>query len=147
MKFLGKGKIIVVGIIVGLIAARVFYGHVVKRKFISAISQAQYAVLRSCNSEQRTNITESVRKIIYDAIDGNMSLRVFDTKSVSYGAMFLLDGNMSPVARIGILRYPLFTFDGTQIELHCDIAGAFGFSIKGYQCTDKLDAPGGPHGH
>ena len=140
MRFISKSKIIIVGIIAGLIVARVFYGHVVKSKFVSAVSRAQYAVLRSCNSEQRTNITESVRKIICDAIDGNMSLRVFDTKSVSYGTIFLLDGNMSPISQIWILEYPLFTFDRTQIELHCDIVGACGFSIKGYQCNDKLDA-------
>ena len=136
MKVLSKSKIIVIGIVVLLIAARVFYGHMVRRKFVSAITQAQYAVLLSCNSECRTNITECARKRIKDAIAENMSLRAFDTKSVSYGTIKLFYGNMSPVGQIWILEYPLFTFDRTQIELHCDIVGAFGFSIKGYQCND-----------
>ena len=136
MKTLSKSKIIVIAIVVLLIAVRVFYGHIVRRKFVSAITEAQYAMLVSCGSECRTNITECARKRIREAIVGNLSLRVFDTKSVSYGTIKLFDGNMSPVGQIWILEYPLFTFDRTQIELHCDIVGAFGFSIKGYQCND-----------
>ena len=142
MRVFSKSKIIVAGIVVLLIAARVFYGCIVKNKFVSAIEQSRYVVFRSNNSEWRTNVTESVRRKIRDAVDDSMVIKFFGEKSVSYGAMFLFDGNMSPVARIGVLRYPLFTFDGTQIKLHCDIAGAFGFSIKGYQCTDK-PAPSG----
>ena len=122
MRFFSKIKIIVTGIIVLLIAARVFYGCIVKN--------------RSSNSEWRTNVTESVRRKICDAVDDSMAIKILDKKSVGYGAMFLLDGDMSPVARIGVLRYPLLTFDRTQIELHFDIVGAFGFSIKGYQCND-----------
>jgi len=136
MRFFSKIKIIVTGIVVLLIAARVFYGCIVKNKFVSAIERSQYVVLRSSNSEWRTNVTESVRRKICDAVDDSMAIKILDKKSVGYGAMFLLDGDMSPVARIGVLRYPLFTFDRTQIELHFDIVGAFGFSIKGYQCND-----------
>ena len=56
-------------------------------------------------------------------------------KSVSFGKLLLFDKEGKLVARIGILEYPLFTFNRTQLELHYDLVGAYGFSLQGYEVS------------
>ena len=64
--------------------------------------------------------------MIFDFIFFDLMMFMLDSYS-------LLDENLNPVAQIGILKFPLFTFNGTQMKLNLDLVSAYGFSIQGYE--------------
>jgi len=65
---------------------------------------------------------------------------IVEKKSVCFGDISLLDGNMKPLAKVVVLKHPLFQFQssrdgyGDQFELRYDLVGALGFNVHGYDC-------------
>ena len=100
-----------------------------KRRTVASLMKCtRYAVVAS-----RTNqVPQSVALELADKVQKCSSIRINQKKSVSYGSIFLLDGNMTPIARVGVLKYPLFQIDDlqseyrVQIELQFDLVKAYG---------------------
>lgn len=117
-----------------LVAMISLYTATKKRTVASLMEHARYAVVNS-----RTNqVPQSVALELADKVKKCSSIRINQKKSVSYGSIFLLDGNMTPIARVGVLKYPLFQVDDlqseyrVQFELQFDLVKACGFSMRGY---------------
>ncbi|MBR4654767.1 MAG: hypothetical protein IKO72_15535 [Kiritimatiellae bacterium] len=98
------------------------------------MERARYAVVNS-----RTNqVPRSVALELAEKVRKGSSIRISQKKSVSYGSIFLLDSNMKPIARVGVLKYPLFQVNDIQsehriqFELQFDLVKAYGFSMRGY---------------
>ena len=135
MKKISKYYLFGVGI-VGILALTIVSYKMIKRiKISEMVSHTRYVVLVDEESfkEQKKTVPLSLGQKIAERVKENTSVKVLGKKSVSYGKIFLLDEHLNPIARIGILEFPLFTFNGTQIELNFDIVRAYGFSIKGYE--------------
>ena len=135
MKKTCKCVFIVTISVLSLIIAYVIYQTIMKDTIAKSFSHVQYAALENEDSLEKKEISASVNKEISEKIKELAVIKVFGRKSVSFGKLLLFDKEGKLVARIGILEYPLFTFNGTQLELHYDLVGAYGFSLQGYEVS------------
>ncbi len=117
-----------------LVAMISLYTATKKRTVASLMERARYAVVNS-----RTNqVPRSVALELAEKVRKCSSIRISQKKSVSYGSISLLDSNMKPIVRVGVLKYPLFQVNDIQsehriqFELQFDLVSAYGFSMRGY---------------
>ena len=112
-----------------------------KHSIASLVEQTRYAVIEIHDKTSHTNsIAPNVAHELAEIIRYDSSMLIIGKKSVCYGDISLFDGDMKPLARVGVLKHPLFQFQtsmngyGDQLELQCDLVGSLGFNIRGYDC-------------
>lgn len=133
MKESYKKMFLVIGFFSFLFLSHVIWQECKRKSMAVIVSRAHYAVLTNGDSVQRKKISAHVNEEVGNNIKAKASVKILGEKSVSYGKISLLDENLNPIAQIGILKFPLFTFNGTQMKLNLDLVSAYGFSIQGYE--------------
>ncbi len=148
MTWYNKALLYVVGIVILLVTMIFITATVKKRAVISSVTRARYAVYLSDETTVQTNyIPPNVAQAIADKIKASSSIRIVGKKSVCFAIIDLLDGDMQPIVHLGVLKYPLFQFDGiqsgfqVQLELRYDLVGTYGCSIPDYECREGEDLP------
>ena len=126
--------IVTIGVI-PLILTYVIYQSIMRETIATTFSHVQYVVLETEDFVEKREISTSVNQEISEEIKELASIKILGRKSISFGKLSLFDKDEKLVARIGILEYPLFTFNGTQLELYYDLVGAYGFSLQGYEVS------------
>lgn len=134
-----KLSLYVVGITCLLVVIVTIRTTTQKRIVSALVAQARYAVKRISDTKFQTNqIPPSVAIELSDIIRKSSSSKIMGKKSVCFGIINLLDSDMKPIVYLGVLEFPLFQFDGieinfqSQLELQYDLAGALGFKLHGY---------------
>ena len=133
MKKSYKRVFLAIGLFFLLFLSHVIWQECKRKSMAMIVSRAHYAVLTNGDSVQKKIIPAQVNEKVGSNIKARASVMMFGEKSVSYGKISLLDENLNPVAQIGILKFPLFTFNGTQMKLNLDLVGTYGFTIQGYE--------------
>ena len=128
--------IVTIGVI-PLILTYVIYRSIMRETIATTFSHVQYVVLETEKKKKKREISTSVNQEISEKIKELASIKILGRKSISFGKLSLFDKDEKLVARIGILEYPLFTFNGTQFELRYDLVGACGFLLQGYYVSRK----------
>ena len=128
--------IVTIGVI-PLILTYVIYRSIMRETIATTFSHVQYVVLETEDFVEKREISTSVNQEISEKIKELASIKILGRKSISFGKLSLFDKDEKLVARIGILEYPLFTFNGTQFELRYDLVGACGFLLQGYYVSRK----------
>ena len=112
-----------------------------KRSIASLVEQTRYAVSEGNDKTSLTNsITPDAARGLAEIFMHDSSMLIMGKKSVCFGDISLRDGDMKPLAKVWVLKYPLFQFQsyrngyGVQLELRYDLVGALGFNIRGYDC-------------
>ena len=128
--------IVTIGVI-PLILTYVIYRSIMRETIATTFSHVQYVVLETEDFVEKREISTSVNQEISEKIKELASIKILGRKSISFGKLSLFDKDEKLVARIGILEYPLFTFNGTQFELRYDLVGACGYLLQGYYVSRK----------
>jgi len=136
-----KSALLVATVTCLLIAMVSLYTTRTKHSIASLVEQTRYAVSEIHDKTSHTNsIAPNVAHELAEIIRYDSSMLIFGKKSVYYGDISLFDGDMKPLARVGVLNHPLFQFQtsrngcGDQLELQYDLVGSLGFNIRGYDC-------------
>ena len=127
----------VIGTLILFVAMIFINAMLKKRTVVSAMARTRYAVnLIDGTTAQTNHIPQDVAQIIADKLKESSSIRIFGKKSVCFGIINLHDGDMQPIGSIGVLKYPLFQFDGiqhsfqAQLDVQYNLVGALGFNIQ-----------------
>ena len=110
------------------------YVTIKKRTIASLVERAQYAVYVNATTSCTNHVPRDIALNLADKIRETSSMRlIYHIKSVGFGSIYLIDGDMKPLVRIGVFRYPIFEFNRKQFDLQYDLVGALGFSIPDYK--------------
>ena len=136
----GKVTLYIINTVVLLVAIISINLVVKKHRIASMVERARYAVKRTGDSTFQTNlVSRSVAITLADRIRNDSAIKAIGKKSVCFGIINLLDDDMQPIVCIGVLKYPLFQFDGiqhsfqAQLDIQYDLVEALGFKMQEYE--------------
>ena len=131
---LNKPVLCFLGIACFIVTIVSMYVTIKKRTIASLVERAQYAVYVNATTSCTNHVPRDVALNLADKIRETSSMRlIYHIKSVGFGSIYLIDGDMKPLVRIGVFRYPIFEFNRKQFDLQYDLVGALGFSIPDYK--------------
>ena len=115
------------GIIILFIISRFIYGLAKKSEFIAAFTRAEYIEYVDFTDEKalkkmNVQLSEQTRNAVIQEIRNHLALCFWSRKSVVLGCLKLFDKDKRVIVNVDIFKSPLYSFDGTQIELQCDLA-------------------------
>ncbi len=115
------------GIIMLLVIIRFIYGLAKKSEFIAAFTRAEYIEYVDLTDEKslkkmEVRLSEQARNTVIQEIKSHLSLCFWGRKSIASGCLKLFDKDKKVIINIDIFIWPLYSFDGTQVELQCDLA-------------------------
>ena len=115
------------GIIMLLVNIRFIYGLAKKSEFIAAFTRAEYIEYVDLTDEKslkkmEVRLSEQARNTVIQEIKSHLSLCFWGRKSVASGCLKLFDKDKKVIINIDIFIWPLYSFDGAQVELQCDLA-------------------------
>lgn len=115
------------GIIILLVIMRFIYGLAKKSEFIAAFTRAEYIEYVDLTDEKslkkmEVRLSEQARNTVIQEIKSHLSLCFWGRKSVACGCLKLFDKDKKIIINIDIFIWPLYSFDGAQVELQCDLA-------------------------
>ncbi len=101
----------------------------------SLVEQTRYIVFVWANLSQKKVVSPETNTEISKAIRRKSRIKLIGQKSVSHGVLFLFDEHDRQIARIGVLKFPLVTINGIQVELDYNILESYGVHID--ESSDK----------